>query len=46
MNSIYKIGKSVTMIIVAHRLSTLRGCDEIIEIDMGAIIRLNNLMNW
>ena len=40
MNSIYQIGKNVTMIIVAHRLSTLRGCDEIIEIEKGAVIRV------
>ena len=37
MDEIYKIGKSKTMIIVAHRLSTLDRCDRIIKIEHGRI---------
>ena len=32
MQEIYKIGKDKTLIIVAHRISTLDGCDRIIEL--------------
>ncbi len=37
MDEIYKIGKSKTMIIIAHRLSTLDRCDRIIELENGNI---------
>jgi ATP-binding cassette subfamily B protein len=32
MKSIEKIGDNITMIIVAHRLTTLKNCDMIFEI--------------
>jgi ABC-type multidrug transport system fused ATPase/permease subunit len=37
MNEIYKIGENKTMIIVAHRLSTLDKCDRIIKLENGMI---------
>ncbi len=38
MEEIYKIGENKTMIIIAHRISTLDKCDRIIEIKNGAIV--------
>ena len=38
MNEIYKISKDKTLIIVAHRLSTLDRCNRIIKIERGKII--------
>lgn len=37
MNCIYDLDPNLTVIVIAHRLSTLRGCDRIIEIDSGRI---------
>jgi ABC-type multidrug transport system fused ATPase/permease subunit len=42
MNSIYGLGDDLTIIIVAHRLTTLRGCTQIIEIKQGSISRLGS----
>lgn len=39
MDSIKKISVKITLIIIAHRLSTLEGCDRIIELRNSAIIR-------
>jgi ABC-type multidrug transport system fused ATPase/permease subunit len=38
MNSINHLDKSLTILIVAHRLSTLKNCDYIVEISNGIII--------
>jgi ATP-binding cassette subfamily B protein len=38
MNEIYKISQDKTLIIVAHRLSTIKGCDRVFEIKNGLII--------
>ncbi len=38
MQEIYKIGKDKTLIIAAHRLSTLDGCDRIVELENGEIV--------
>jgi ATP-binding cassette subfamily B protein len=38
MDEIYKIGEDKTMIIVAHRLSTLDRCTRIIKLDKGKIV--------
>ena len=37
MDGIYAMDNSITIIMVAHRLSTLNGCDFIYEVDRGAI---------
>ena len=37
MNEINKLNPDMTIIIIAHRLNTLRNCDKIIEIDSGKI---------
>ena len=33
MNAIEDLGKSITVLIIAHRLSTLKGCDKIVKLD-------------
>ena len=38
MEEIYKIGEDKTMIIIAHRISTLDGCDRIVKLENGEII--------
>jgi ABC-type multidrug transport system fused ATPase/permease subunit len=38
MNDIYKLNNSKTIIIISHRLSTLKKCDTIIEFSNGEII--------
>ena len=38
MNEIYSISSDKTLIIVAHRLSTLEGCEEIYHIENGKIV--------
>lgn len=38
MDEIYKIGKDKTMIVVAHRLSTLDRCTRIIKLEKGKIV--------
>jgi ABC-type bacteriocin/lantibiotic exporter with double-glycine peptidase domain len=42
INAIEKLSKDLTIIIVAHRLSTLKGCDIIFEVKDGQIIRSGN----
>lgn len=37
MNSLKKLNNDLTVIMVAHRTSTLKGCDFIYEIDKGAL---------
>lgn len=39
MQSIEKLNKSLTVIIVAHRITTLRECTQIVELDGGKIKR-------
>ena len=37
MDSITSLNKKLTIIIIAHRITTLQNCDKIIEIDNGEI---------
>jgi ATP-binding cassette subfamily B protein len=37
MNCIYNLDPSLTVIVIAHRLSTLKSCDRVVEIDSGRI---------
>lgn len=39
MKSIEGLGKELTILIIAHRLSTLKGCDFIVELEGGKILR-------
>ena len=40
MDEIYKVGSNKTMIIIAHRLSTLDRCDKIIDLKDGKISKI------
>lgn len=42
MESIDKINKNITLIIIAHRLSTLKNCDKIIELNGGKITKIKD----
>lgn len=42
MNAIESLGKNLTILMVAHRISTLRNCDEIIMINKGKILAQGN----
>lgn len=42
INSIYNLGSELTIIMIAHRLSTLKGCSKIIRIDKGVISKIGN----
>lgn len=37
MNEIYKINKNITIIMVSHRISTMKNCDLIYELDQGQV---------
>ena len=39
MNAVYATSRDVTVLIIAHRLTTLRTCDRIIELDGGKVVR-------
>ena len=42
INSIYKLDSDLTIIMIAHRLSTLKGCSKIIKLDNGLISKIGN----
>jgi len=46
MESIENLGRDLTIMIIAHRLTTLKGCDQIVELKEGKVlIRNPNLFN-
>lgn len=42
MESIYRLDSDVTLLMIAHRLSTLAGCDRIVRLDKGRIVNANS----
>jgi ATP-binding cassette subfamily B protein len=42
MESIHSLPSDITLIIVAHRVSTLAGCDQIIELERGKMVRVGS----
>lgn len=46
MEAINNLSKDLTIIIIAHRLSTLKGCDQIYEIKQGKTIAHGNYDNF
>ena len=42
MDAIRNLGQELTLIIVAHRLTTLESCTHIIELDQGKILRVGS----
>lgn len=45
MKTIYKLKNDITILIIAHRLSTLRKCNKIYELKKGRISRVLNYKN-
>jgi len=39
MDSIFKLTPNITIFIIAHRLTTLEKCSQVIELEEGKIIR-------
>ena len=44
MNEIYEISQEKTLIVVAHRLSTIKGCNKVYEIINGMVTEKNNFI--
>jgi len=42
MDAIEALGKEITVLIIAHRLTTLKGCDKIIKLGQNNIIKIIN----
>ena len=40
MQNIYTLNQDHTILIIAHRLTTLKGCDKIVELENGQIKRI------
>ena len=45
MDTVYKLKKTITFIIIAHRLSTLRSCDHIYKIKDGSVLDSGSFEN-
>jgi ATP-binding cassette subfamily B protein len=42
MDAIEKLSEDVTLLIIAHRLTTLKNCSQIVELHNGAIRQIGN----
>lgn len=42
MEEIYSLINDLTILVIAHRLTSLKGCDQIIEVDEGEILRVSS----
>lgn len=40
MNSVESLGRDITLIMIAHRLSTLRSCDFLLRVEGGHVVRI------
>lgn len=45
MRSIEELGKGLTILIIAHRITTLKNCSQIIELKNGEVIRSDSYKN-
>ena len=45
MKSIDSLSQDLTILIIAHRVTTLNGCDFIVELDNGAVARIGSYKN-
>jgi len=39
MDIVNGLGREITVLIIAHRLTTLKGCDEVVKLDKDYTIR-------
>lgn len=39
MTAIHALGRDLTILMIAHRVSTLQGCDQVVELGRGRILR-------
>jgi ATP-binding cassette subfamily B protein len=42
MDTIYQLNDQLTIILIAHRLTTLKGCNKIVEIEHGKVARIGS----
>ena len=46
MNTINSLGNDLTVIMVAHRMSTLQKCDQIIQLEKGVIVKIGKYIDF
>ena len=42
MDAIEDLGEEITILIIAHRLTTLKGCDKIIKLEKDYAVRIGS----
>jgi ATP-binding cassette subfamily B protein len=42
MDAIDDLGEEITILIIAHRLTTLKGCDKIIKLEKNYVVRIGS----